>query len=99
MLLSLRACLTLARPGDGADKPAKIGDDHHRLGNLWQLLPVADETSVADRQDAQGLLDAPAERDRGEAAPLARACGDAEGGAVSGGIARDVLAGVAAVAD
>src|SRR3954447_12257288 len=54
---------------------------------------------VAGRQDAQGLLDAPAERDRDEALALPRARGDGEDRAVPGGVAGDVLAGVAAAAD
>src|SRR6187399_770762 len=58
-----------------------------------------DETPVAGRQDAEGLLDAPAERDRDEAPALPRARGDGEDRAVPGGVAGDVLAGVAAVAD
>src|SRR3954464_12593781 len=57
------------------------------------------EAPVAGRQDAQGLLDAPAERDRVEARALPRARGDGEGRAVPGGVAGDVLAGAAAVAD
>src|SRR6476659_6880655 len=95
---SLRPCLTSARPGDSADEATEIGDEHHRLGDFRQLLPVADETPAAGRQDAQGLLDAPAERDRDEAPALPRARGDGEDRAVPGGVAGDVLAGVAAVA-
>src|SRR3954447_15494192 len=95
----MRPCLTSARPGDSANEAAEISDEHHRLGDFRQLLPVADEAPVAGRQDAQGLLDAPAERDRDEARALPRARGDGEDRAVPGGIAGDVLAGVAAVAD
>src|SRR3954464_14703128 len=51
------------------------------------------------RTDYQGLLDAPAERDRDEARALPRARGDGEDRAVPGGIAGDVLARVAAGAD
>src|SRR4051812_28924814 len=95
----LRPCLTSACPSDSTDEATEIGDEHHRLGDFRQLLPVADEAPVAGRQDAQGLLDAPAERDRDEARALPRARGDGEDRAVPGGIAGDVLAGVAAVAD
>src|SRR3954468_10138422 len=92
----MRPCLTSACPSDSTDEAAEVGDEHHRLGHLRQLLPVADETPAAGRQDAEGLLDAPAERDRDEAPALPRARGDGEDRAVPGGVAGDVLAGVAA---
>src|SRR5690242_9458296 len=95
---SLRPCLTSACSSDSTDEPAEVGDEHHRLGHLRQLLPVADETPAAGRQDAEGLLDAPAERDRDEALALPRARGDGGDRAVPGGVAGDVLARVAAVA-
>src|SRR3954447_20447084 len=94
----VRPCLTSACPSDSTDEATEIGDEHHRLGHLRQLLPVADETPAAGRQDAEGLLDAPAERDRDEAPALPRPRGDGEDRAVPGGVAGDVLAGVAAVA-
>src|SRR3954452_20195601 len=94
----LRPCLTSACTSDSTDEAAEVGDEHHRLGHLRQLLPVADETPAAGRQDAEGLLDAPAERDRDEAPALPRPRGDGEDRAVPGGVAGDVLAGVAAVA-
>src|SRR3954451_6437813 len=46
-----RPCLTSACPSDSTDEATEIGDEHHRLGHLRQLLPVADETPVAGRQD------------------------------------------------
>src|SRR4051795_12801294 len=93
-----RPCLTSACSSDSTDEPTEVGDEHHRLGHLRQLLPVADETPAAGGQDAEGLLDAPAERDRDEALALPRARGDGEDRAVPGGVAGDVLARVAAVA-
>src|SRR4051794_35535798 len=72
-LCRLRPCLTSACPSDSTDEATESGDEHHRLGHRRQLLPVADETPAAGRQDAQGLLDAPAERDRDEALALPRA--------------------------
>src|SRR3954452_7573104 len=89
---SLRPCLTSACSSDSTDEPTEVGDEHHRLGHLRQLLPVADETPAAGGQDAEGLLDAPAERDRDEALALPRARGDGEDRAVPGGVAGDVLA-------
>src|SRR5437763_13432693 len=42
--LRLRPCLTSAWSSDSTDEATEVGDEHHRLGHLRQLLPVADET-------------------------------------------------------